>query len=197
MNIALPRRPSALGVFLMSLIFLAPLTFTTTAISKGKESSVSQATQEAEFLQKVHLINQAEIKAGHLAQEKGQSQGVKNFGRTLVEDHQAADKKVTSLAEQQHIDLAKPPKSKGIEELQKNLATMQKTLTNLPANKFDKGFAQHMATAHKDAIDMVERSSKEFKDDSPFKALAQGLLPTLREHENIAKGLAEQGNVAH
>src|SRR4029079_1347000 len=53
----------------------------------------SQPTQaqkqfEEATLQKLPLINQHEIQAGKLAQQRGQSTEVKTFGETLVQDHE-------------------------------------------------------------------------------------------------------------
>src|SRR5215213_1268077 len=54
----------------------------------------------ADVLSKLHHANQMEIEAGKLAQEKGSSKAVKAYGKTLVRDHSAADKKVLATAKQ-------------------------------------------------------------------------------------------------
>src|SRR4051812_8806786 len=46
------------------------------------------------MIQRLHDANQMEIQMGRLAQEKGASRLVKNFGRQLVADHTAADKRL-------------------------------------------------------------------------------------------------------
>ena len=55
--------------------------------------------------QKIRMINATEIAAGRLAQEKGTSDEVKDFGRKLVEDHQTADKKLVEFANKHNIML--------------------------------------------------------------------------------------------
>src|SRR5689334_6150049 len=72
-----------------------------TSQAADKEASM----QTAEVLSKLHHSNQMEVAAGKLAQEKAQSKDVKNFGKTLVTDHSAADKKVMALAKSEKIDL--------------------------------------------------------------------------------------------
>jgi putative membrane protein len=74
---------------------------TGTAQAADKEATA----QTAEVLNKLHHSNQMEIAAGKLAQEKGQSKDVKSFGKILVTDHSAADKKVMALAKDEKIDL--------------------------------------------------------------------------------------------
>jgi predicted outer membrane protein len=51
------------------------------------------------LLMKIHKINQMEIQAGQLAQRNSSTAKVKTYGQRLVSDHQAADKKITALAQ--------------------------------------------------------------------------------------------------
>ncbi len=57
------------------------------------------------MLGKLHHSNQMEVAAGKLAEEKGQSKDVKSFGKTLVTDHTASDRKVMALAKSEKIEL--------------------------------------------------------------------------------------------
>jgi putative membrane protein len=56
-------------------------------------------------LRQMHRTNLEEIQVGQLAQRNGSSAKVKDFGARLVRDHQAADKKVLSVAKQVGIAL--------------------------------------------------------------------------------------------
>src|SRR5947209_5087708 len=51
------------------------------------------------FLKKAIEGNYAEIQMGQLAQQKGQSDGVKKFGQMLSDDHSAANQKATAAAQ--------------------------------------------------------------------------------------------------
>jgi putative membrane protein len=53
----------------------------------------------------LHWNSMKEIKMGKMAQEKGESQEVKDFGQRLVTDHQNADKRVMQVAQQEGIEL--------------------------------------------------------------------------------------------
>ena len=57
------------------------------------------------LVMKIHKINQMEIQAGQLAQRNSSSAKVKQYGQQLVRDHQAADKKITTLAQSLGINL--------------------------------------------------------------------------------------------
>jgi putative membrane protein len=52
--------------------------------------------------------NLAEVKVGELAQQKGASQGVKDFGAALVKDHGKANEKATRVAQSLGVTPASP-----------------------------------------------------------------------------------------
>jgi predicted outer membrane protein len=60
---------------------------------------------DSDVLAKMHKTNLLEIRIGQLAQRNGASARVKSFAARLVSDHQAADQKVTALAQQMGVTL--------------------------------------------------------------------------------------------
>jgi putative membrane protein len=135
----------------------------------------ADAPPPAEVLTKLHHANQKEIEMGKLAQKNGNSKDVKQFGKTLVQDHSAADKKVTALAKQEKIDLPAAPKHD----------------MDIPAGpEFDAKFAQSMLEDHKK--DVAETSEARDKTSDPkLKKLLTELVPTLQKHEETAQKLTE------
>jgi putative membrane protein len=96
------------------------------------------APATADVLGKLHHSNQKEIEMGKTAEKNGTSKEVKDFGKTLVKDHTAADKKVTALAKQEKIDLPAP---------------MKDDMAAIPAGPdFDAKFGQAMLDDHKKDI---------------------------------------------
>jgi predicted outer membrane protein len=57
------------------------------------------------LVMKIHRVNQMEIKAGQLAQQNSSTARVKSYGQQLVRDHQAADQKLTTLAQRLGVTL--------------------------------------------------------------------------------------------
>jgi putative membrane protein len=57
------------------------------------------------LVMRIHRINQMEIRAGQLAQRSGSSAKVRSYGQQLVRDHQAADQKLTTLAQRLGVTL--------------------------------------------------------------------------------------------
>jgi putative membrane protein len=148
-----------------------------TALSADKEASA----QTAEVLGKLHHSNQMEIAAGKLAEEKGQSKDVKAFGKTLVTDHTAADKKVMALAKEEKIDLpAAAPMPADMDKM--------KTMSGA---EFDKMFAVHMLDDHKKDI-AEAKSARDTTADPKLKTLLTATIPVLEKHRDIAQKLVEK-----
>jgi putative membrane protein len=150
-------------------------------------SDADRASEDARVVAKLHHINQMEIDAGKLAQDKGQSKKVRDFGGRLVRDHQAADKKVMSYADKKGIDAnAMPPA--GTDQEAKDQEKMDR-LRNLSGAQFDREFATMMAEGHQKAIEMVQAAQGRVNDPALRTMLTQ-LLPTLQKHHDIAESLA-------
>jgi putative membrane protein len=61
------------------------------------------------FLKKAIEGNYGEIQMGQLAQQNGESEGVKKFGQALSDDHSAANQKATDVAKSMGHHLAERP----------------------------------------------------------------------------------------
>ena len=140
------------------------------------------SSQTAEVLGKLHQSNQMEVAAGKLAEEKGQAKDVKSFGKTLVTDHTAADKKVMALAKEEKIDLpAMPPMP--MEKMDK--------MKSASGAAFDKMFASDMLEDHKK--DVAEaKAARDSTNDPKLKALLKSTIPVLEKHQEIAQKLVDK-----
>ena len=138
------------------------------------------ADDTATVLGKLHHSNQMEIEMGKLAQEKGQSKDVKSFGKTLVTDHTAADKKVVALAKQEKIDLATamPPMK----------TDKMAPLKNAVGAEFDKAFATAMLEDHTKDVDEA-KGARSVTTDAKLKALLDSTIPVLEKHRETAQKL--------
>lgn len=137
-------------------------------------------TDPAAVLGKLHHANQMEIQMGKMAQEKGQAKEVKAFGKTLVTDHTAMDKKVMSLAKQQKIDLpaSMPPMN------DPNMTKLQ----NATGAEFDRAFAQQMVQEHQRDVDEA-KAAQARTTDPKLKTLLGSAIPVLEKHRDTAQKL--------
>jgi putative membrane protein len=139
--------------------------------------AADDAPAPAEVLTKLHQSNVREVEMGKLAQKNGQSKEVKAFGKTLVTDHSAADKKVKALAKKENVDL--PAEKPAMDH------------DDMTGTDFDSKFAKSMLEDHeKDVADM--KKARDATNDPQLKALLTSVIPTLEKHQETARKLADK-----
>ena len=152
------------------LVLMAPL------VAIGADSN-----PDATFYKKAAEGGIAEVAAGNLAQQKGNSQAVKDFGSMMVKDHSAANDKLQVLAASKSISL---PTSASIGEM----ATKAK-LDVLSGDTFDKSYIKSQIKDHRGAIALFNKEIASGQDPDA-KAFASATLPTLRMHLKKVDALA-------
>lgn len=147
-----------------------------TALSLSAASAKEQAGQK--FITKAIEGNLAEVAMGQLAQQNGNSDGVRNFGQQLVTDHSAANQKAISIAGSMGVTAPTEPNRKQKADYQK--------LSKLSGEAFDRQFAKHMVADHKKDI---AEYRKEARANDPAAGYASETLPTLQKHLELAQSL--------
>jgi putative membrane protein len=165
----------------------AALALCTCGIASAQEVALAQDSPESKFLTDAVRGDVAEVKMGELAQQKGQSEGVREFGQMLVEDHSSALQKTAELAKDLNVI---PPAQPSAEQMQKHDA-----LARLSGEEFDRQFAAEMVKGHQEEIAKYERQAQ--SGDSKVAKLAEDLLPTLEEHLEVAQRLQSGGGASH
>jgi putative membrane protein len=126
--------------------------------------------------------NLAEVKVGQLAQHKGASQGVKDFGAALVKDHGMANEKAQKVAQTMGVA---PPDAPGFKQ-----KAMYQELSALSGQRFDEHFIKGMVKDHQEDIAKYEKEVK--SDSGPAADYARQVLPDLRKHLQMAEQLQQQ-----
>ncbi len=140
----------------------------------------------AQLVATLHQVNQMEITAGQMAQRNGSSAAVKDYGQTLVRDHQTADDQITNYANSKGIALNDVPAD--IRKQQQVLRAKMADLQNMSGPAFDQQFAVAMARAHSKVIDLVEDARPRVTDQG-LMVLLDRLVPTLRKHRRMAENI--------
>lgn len=138
---------------------------------------------DLDVLQKLHDANQTEIQMGHLAEEKGSTKAVKAFGRKLVTDHTAADKKLADYLKRHRLDLSALATTSSADAAHKATADQA-------GPEFDRTFAAQMVADHQQAIDLVQAARRN-TGDVELRAMYGDLLPMLQAHKRQAQDLGE------
>lgn len=151
------------------------------AMAGGPAMNGTAASIDQPFLTDAIKGDNGMIALGQLAQQKGGTDAVKNFGQTLETDHAAGKQQASDLAQQ--AGMAVPT---GMTDM----ATQAKQkLAGLSGAAFDKAFIPMMIDDHTKDIAKFENQAQ--SSDIQTAQLAQQTLPTLRKHLQIAQGLAK------
>jgi putative membrane protein len=148
-----------------------------------------------QVLRKLHHVNQEEIQVGQLAQQKGTTRDVKDFGDTLVRDHTKGDQDLKTLASKVNVDLEAMKNDARHQEKQQVMKNKMDQLQKMTGKEFDRAFAQMMVNGHREAIEMVKTARADAKPD--VKSYLEKVLPVLQKHEDTANDiLNKSGNTA-
>ncbi|HEX3949282.1 MAG TPA: DUF4142 domain-containing protein [Steroidobacteraceae bacterium] len=143
--------------------------------------AIAASNPDASFYKNAAEGGISEVEAGQLAQDKGNSQKVKDFGAMMVKDHTAANDKLKTLASSKDITLPTSP-SAG------QMAAKAK-LHVLSGDTFDKSYVKGQINAHRQTIALF-RKEISAGQDADAKAFATATLPTLREHLKAIDAIA-------
>lgn len=156
---------------------------TGTASRGSGESGPMVGMSDRKFMTKAAQGGMAEVQLGQLAQQKGSSEAVKEFGRTLEKDHSAANEKLKMIAKERSVEL---PTDLDAEQ--------QKTISmfnNLSGEEFDRQFVRHQLNHHRKDIREFEKASRSSMD-SDLREFASGTLPALKTHYEKAQEIQGQ-----
>lgn len=128
----------------------------------------------------------AEVDAGQMAQDKGNSQEVKDFGARMVKDHSAANDKLKSIAASKNITL---PTSPSVGQM-----AMKAKLDVLSGDTFDKAYIKGQIKAHQQTIALFKKEIASGQD-ADAKAFAAATLPTIRSHLRAIDKIAAKDGV--
>ena len=152
---------------------------TTTGESGGTLSAMT--TEDKEFVVKAGMGGLYAVQAGNLALQNASSPDVRSFAQRMVTDHAKANAELAQLATAKGLALAT--------ELAGDHEMAVEHLKTLSGAEFDKAFMEHMVSDHASDVAEFEKASTS-ATDADLKAWAGRTLPTLREHERLAKAVA-------
>jgi putative membrane protein len=155
----------------------------------GPDSNLAnqQAMADQSFVRKALEGGVAEVQLGQLAQQKSQSDDVKQFGQKMVEDHTQLGDQMKPIAQQLGVKEPKGPSKKDKQLMAK--------LEGLSGPQFDEAYIQAMVKDHKQDL-------KEFKDEAQaaqnpnVKQVAQQGAGVISQHLQMIQQIAQSHNVA-
>jgi putative membrane protein len=142
------------------------------------------APNDAQIAAIVVTANQVDIDAGKLAESKGQSNAVKDFGKMMVTDHTGVNKQASELVKKLGV---KPEENGTSSALKKggdeNLANLKK----LSGAAFDKAYIDHEVAYHQQVLDTVDKTLIPSAKNAELKGLIEKVRPAFVAHLEHAK----------
>ena len=151
-----------------------------TSAAVGAAASAVAPVSTDSFVTNAAISDMYEIQAGEIAQKKGQSAGVKAFGKMMVADHTALSKEVAPLA-----TAAGKTLPTGLDERRKGL--IDNLNAAAPAD-FDKTYLGQQEAAHTEALGLMQGYADK-GDDAGLKAAAAKAVPKVQAHLDKVKTL--------
>ena len=165
----------------VSLLVAGMLLGQETTASKGAQDPAVNTMADTQFAREAAAGGMAEVELGQLAQQKGSSEAVKNFGKMMVEGHSQANEKLTGIASEEKIRLAAG--------LSRQDQTTYDHLSSLSGDDFDKAYARHMVSNHVKDVAAFKKEAATGKNDA-IRNFALEALPTLETHLKMAQELS-------
>lgn len=166
----------------MYLRAIVPAVFAAALLSAHAQPSLT----DPQIAHIVVTANAVDIDAGKLAEKKGSTKDVRQFGKQMVTDHAAVNKQATGLAKKLKV---KPEANDTSASLRKggdeNLARLKK----LKGKAFDKAYVDHEVAYHQAVIDAVDKTLIPSAKNAQLKALIEKVRPALVQHLAHAKHL--------
>lgn len=140
------------------------------------------------FLERVHHINQTEIKQAKLAQQNSQNPDVKSYAQAMIDAHTTTDQKVMAYAKSQNMKLAETPTPANTLE-KKAMAADKADMEKLQALKgapFDSAYMAGQVAAHDAAIGKVMAAQHGMNATGELATLLTNLTQELPRHRDMA-----------
>ncbi|HEY4217158.1 MAG TPA: DUF4142 domain-containing protein [Gemmatimonadaceae bacterium] len=129
--------------------------------------------------------NSADIETGKLAEKKGSTKEVRDFGAMLARDHSAVRQQGRDLAKKLGVTPTAPKPDQGA----RDHAGAMKELNALSGPAFDKAFLAHEIAFHKAVIDAVTTTLLPAIQNADLKALVVKVAPAFQAHMLAAQNL--------
>jgi putative membrane protein len=130
--------------------------------------------------------NSVDSTAGVQALKKATSTEVKDFARTMIRDHGAANKLATALATKLSLTPEDNEKSRAL-ETGYDQSQAELNAPTLTGAAFDKAYIDHEVAYHQAVLDALDNVLIPQADNAELKALLQQIRPNVAQHLVMAQ----------
>lgn len=132
--------------------------------------------------------NTADIETGKLAESKGSTKEVRDFGAMLARDHMNVRQQGRDLAKKLGVKPTPPADDQGA----RDHATAMADLRKLSGKEFDKAFLAHEVAYHAAVISAVTNTLLPAIKNAELKALVVKVAPAFEAHRRAAEEMGKK-----
>lgn len=155
-----------------SLITLLAAT-TVCSVAFAKDKDMKAGAMDAGFIPKAANGGMTEVQLGQMAEDKGASDAVKDFGKQMVKDHSEANSELKEVAGKMNVMVP--------DKLDAKHQAMVEKMSAMSGAAFDTAYVNGMVKAHKEDIALFEQADKTVKNDD-LKKFIEKTVPIMKEH---------------
>jgi putative membrane protein len=168
---------------LFVIAILAAMSIMTAFNDAAAQTAGTLSKSDKDFVTRAAQDGMAEVALGELATRMASNEEVKQFAQRMVDDHTKANNELKELASKEGITFPN--------EMSGKQKALQDRLAKLSGADFDREYMRAMVKDHDSAVALFEKQARS-GGDPELKAWAEKTLPTLREHQQIARDLASK-----
>jgi putative membrane protein len=167
---------------LTPIFAMAFFLFSGVALAQG--AAPAAGPSDAQIAHIVVTANQVDIDAGKLAESKGSSKEVRDFGKMMVTDHSGVNQQAVALVTKLGV---KPEDNPTSQSLKSGGAENVKKLEGLKGAAFDRAYIDHEVAYHQQVLDAVDKTLIPNAKNEELKALIVKVRPAFVAHLEHAK----------
>lgn len=142
--------------------------------------------QIEDFMREAAMIDQMQIRAGNMAQEKAVNESIKIYGKLLVDDHTHSLNDLKELAQIQQVNIP--------DTLNQERQEKVRELESSSGAAFERKFLRMMIEGHIKDIEKYRKAQKSIQEDHEIKKWIDEALPALHRHQQKGEQLQQAGN---
>lgn len=175
----LPGMLIAVGLLVPAAAMAQNSQQSTPSTSQAQTSGASQmSSADRKFVEEAAIGGLAEVQLGKLAVQNAGSDGVRQFGQRMVDDHGQANEQLKSIAQAKGMMLPVSLDSKHQKEYDR--------MSKLSGTEFDRAYMKMMNEDHQKDIKEFKKEAEKGQD-ADVKSFASSTLPKLHDHLAMAK----------
>jgi putative membrane protein len=141
-----------------------------------RAAAAGSLASDSNFIQTAGSLGQLQVKLGKIAQDKGSSAVVRDFGKRMVEEYSKVNEELATGAKQAAYPA--PVLLRQHKQVVERFRSMTK-------GSFDKNYMAEMVSDHSASVHLFQDESESGRVAS-LKELATKMLPTVQQHETLA-----------